>query len=70
MLFVAYFYIARGGSWTDDPQLAQTLAHEATHALLYERGIPFGHCAEDNVTGCQQVDQMTSQAEREAKSRR
>ncbi len=45
--------------WDDDPALAATLAHEATHAWLYYRQRPFGHGEAD-------VDKLTRNAEREA----
>ena len=54
--------------WEDDPELSQTLAHEATHASLYHKQQPFSHCSSrDRTTDCQNVDRLTGNAEREAR---
>jgi len=54
--------------WEDDPELSQTLAHEATHASLYHQQRPFSHCSSrDRTTDCRNVDRLTSNAEREAR---
>lgn len=54
--------------WEGDPHLAETLAHEATHAWLYQSGRPFGHCSEGQVDeGCQAVDRLTTEAEGKAR---
>lgn len=53
--------------WEDDPQEPQTLAHEATHAWLYYRGFSFSHCSgRVPSAGCQTVNHITVEAEREA----
>ena len=54
--------------WEDDPQQPQTLAHEVTHAWLYHMRRPFSHCSgRVPATGCRTVDQLTINAEREAR---
>jgi len=54
--------------WEDDPQQPQILAHEATHAWLYHMRRPFSHCSgRVPATGCRTVDQLTINAEREAR---
>ena len=54
--------------WADDPQLSQTLAHEAAHAWLYHMQRPFSHCTSRvPATDCRTVDQLTLNAEREAR---
>ena len=53
--------------WDDDPQLPQTLAHEAVHAWLYHTQRPFSHCSGlVPPAGCQTVDQLILQAEHDA----
>jgi len=53
--------------WDDDPQLPQTLAHEAVHAWLYHTQRPFSHCSGlAPPAGCQTVDRLTLQAEHDA----
>jgi hypothetical protein len=54
--------------WEDDPQEPQTLAHEVTHAWLYHMRGPFSHCSgRVSAPGCQTVNQLTINAEREAR---
>ncbi len=55
--------------WADDPHMAETLAHEATHAWLYQTKRPFSHCAGAATTAeCRTVDELTTKAEREARA--
>ena len=54
-------------AWDDDPQLPQTLAHEAVHAWLYHTQRAFSHCSGPVASaGCQTVDRLILQAEHEA----